>query len=257
MCTLLLAYRAHPRYPLVLLANRDEYYQRPTARASFWEDAPQLFGGRDLLHGGTWLGITTTGRIAALTNYRDPADLVRHGLSRGRLVSGFLKGAGEAEEYLECLKEAGPFGGYNLLVGMPRRLHCYSSKTDEAVLLEPGIHGLSNRLLNTPWPKVVRGKQALKHALTAGEPDLEGLFAILSDRTRPPDDQLPDTGVGLELERLLSPIFIESERYGTRSSSVLMVRHDGEARFVERSLEGGRWSDAAVTMDWSAVLNGE
>ncbi|BCG45977.1 hypothetical protein GEOBRER4_n0752 [Citrifermentans bremense] len=258
MCTLLLAYRAHPRYPLVLLANRDEYYQRPTARASFWEDAPQLFGGRDLLHGGTWLGITTTGRIAALTNYRDPADLVRQGLSRGRLVSGFLKGVEDAEGYLECLRAAaGPFGGYNLVVGTPMRLHCYSSKTDEAVQLEPGIHGLSNRLLNTPWPKVVRGTQALKRALGAGEPDLEELFAILADRTHPPDDQLPDTGVGLELERLLSPIFIESERYGTCSSSVLLVGRDGEARFVERSLEQGRWSEAAVTMDWSAVLNGE
>ena len=258
MCTLLLAYRAHPLYPLVLLANRDEYYQRPTARASFWGDAPQLFGGRDLLHGGTWLGITTTGSIAALTNYRDPADLVRHGLSRGRLVSGFLKGAGDAEEYLECLREAaGPFGGYNLLVGTPCRLHCYSSKTDEAVLLEPGVHGLSNRLLNTPWPKVVRGKQALERSLAAGDPELEDLFAILSDRTHPPDDQLPDTGVGLELERLLSPIFIESERYGTRSCSVLLVGRDGEARFVERSFEGGRSSDVAVTMDWSAALKGE
>lgn len=257
MCTLLLACRAHPRYPLVLLANRDEYYERPTAQASFWEDALQVFGGRDLLHGGTWLGITTTARIAALTNYRDPADLVRHGLSRGRLVSGFLKGTGDSEEYLECLREAaGPFGGYNLLVGTPKRLSCYSSKTDRAVILEPGIHGLSNRLLDTPWPKVVRGKKALEQALLAADPDLEELFAILSDRTHPPDEELPDTGVGLELERLLSPIFIESERYGTRSCTVLLVDKDGEARFVERSLEGGRVSEAAVTMDWSGAMAG-
>ena len=252
MCTLLLAFRAHPRYPLVLAANRDEYYQRPTAAAAFWEDAPQLFAGRDLVHGGTWLGITSTGRISALTNYREPVDLVRHGPSRGRLVSGFLQGEGEAGGYVARVRNSpAPFGGYNLLMGEKDDLCCYSSKTDELVPITPGIHGLSNHLLDTPWPKVVRGRDALAHLLAAGRLSHQDLFAILADRTRPPDEQLPDTGVGLEMERLLSPIFIESERYGTRCSSVLVVDSDWQASFVERSFDGGTMRESSVVFDWS------
>ena len=252
MCTLLLAFRAHPRYPLVLAANRDEYYQRPTAAAAFWEDAPQLFAGRDLVHGGTWLGITSTGRISALTNYREPVDLVRHGPSRGRLVSGFLQGEGGAGGYVACVRNAPtPFGGYNLLMGERDDLCCYSSKTDELVPITPGIHGLSNHLLDTPWPKVTRGKDALVRLLTADRFSHQDLFAILADRTHPPDEQLPDTGVGLEMERLLSPIFIESERYGTRCSSVLVVDSDWQACFVERSFDGGTVRESSVVFDWS------
>jgi len=253
MCTLLLALRAHPRYPLILAANRDEYYQRPTAGAALWQDAPQLFAGRDLVHGGTWLGITSTGRISALTNYRQPADLVSHGgPSRGLLVSGFLQGEGGAKEYVASLRNsAAPFGGYNLLMGGRDELFCYSSKSDELVRIAPGIHGLSNHLLDTPWPKVTRGKDALAGLLAAGRFSHHDLFAILADRTRPPDEQLPDTGVGLELERLLSPIFIESERYGTRCSSVLLVESDWRATFVERSFDGAAVRESSVSFDWS------
>lgn len=252
MCTLLLALLAHPRYPLVLAANRDEYYQRPTAAAAFWDDAPQLFAGRDLVHGGTWLGITGSGRLAALTNYREPADLARHGPSRGRLVSGFLKGEGSAEEYVACVRNsAAPFGGYNLLMGEKDALCCYSSKTDRLVPITPGIHGLSNHLLDTPWPKVARGRDALARLLAAGRFSHRDLFAILADRTRPADEQLPDTGVGIEMERLLSPVFIESERYGTRCSSVLMVDSDWQASFVERSFDGGTVRESSVVFDWS------
>lgn len=252
MCTLLLALQAHPRYPLVLAANRDEYYQRPTAPAAFWDDAPQLFAGRDLVHGGTWLGITAAGRISALTNYREPADLARHGPSRGRLVSGFLKGGGCAEEYVACLRNSeAPFGGYNLLMGDKDDLCCYSSKTGRILPVTPGIHGLSNHLLDTPWPKVTRGKDALASLLAAGACSNDDLFAILADRTHPPDDQLPDTGVGIEMERLLAPIFVAGERYGTRCSSVLVVDSDWQASFVERSFDGGTVRESSVVFDWS------
>lgn len=251
MCTLLLALRAHPRYRLILAANRDEYYQRPTAPASFWSDAGELYGGRDLVHGGTWLGITTTGRIAALTNYRDPADLVRHGPSRGRLVSGFLKGSGRPEQFVDSVRRSGAhFGGYNLLMGEKDDLWCYSSRTEELLRIEPGIHGLSNHLLDTPWPKVVRGKDALSRALAGDTVAPEDLFDTLADTTRPPDADLPDTGVGLEFERLLSPIFIESERYGTRCSTVILVDNEGTGVFVERSF-GEAPGEVAIEFDWS------
>lgn len=250
MCTLLLALHAHPRYRLIIAANRDEYYHRPTAPAAFWDDAPQLFGGRDLVHGGTWLGITTTGRIAALTNYRDPSDLNRHGPSRGRLVSGFLKGTGGASEYIGCVRSSGAaFGGYNLLMGERDDMGCYSSRTGELVPVTPGIHGLSNHLLDSPWPKVLRGKDALGRLLAADRFSLEEFFAILTDRTHPPDDQLPDTGVGLELERMLSPIFIESERYGTRCSTVITVDNDGRGMFVERSF-GDTPGEVSLEFNW-------
>ena len=252
MCTLLLAYRAHPRYRLILAANRDEFYRRPTAAAAYWEEAPHLFAGRDLVHGGTWLGITTGGRIAALTNYRDPHAVSKHGPSRGRLVSGFLEGTGGGDAYIEGLRqEDAPYSGYNLLVGEKDRLYCYSNRTDQTVRITPGIHGLSNHLLNTPWPKVERGKKALARVLGGSRFSTEDLFAVLADTTKPPDDQLPDTGVGLEMERLLSPIFIASESYGTRCSSLLLVDNEGKATFVERSFDGSAPSETGVSLDWS------
>ncbi|MBJ6799650.1 NRDE family protein [Geomonas propionica] len=252
MCTLLLAYQAHSRYRLVLAANRDEYYQRPTLPAHFWDDAPHIFAGRDLVHGGTWFGVTATGRIAALTNYRDPSDLHRHGpSSRGQLVSGFLADDADADEYLAGLRESGiPYGGYNLLVGDSERLSCYSNKSDLVLPIEPGIHGLSNHLLDTPWPKVSRGKDCLAGVLSREDFTTEELFALLFDETHPRDEELPDTGVGLELERMLSPIFIKSAQYGTRCSTVLLVDHEGKATFIERTFEGGVAKESQAQFQW-------
>ncbi|GFO63105.1 NRDE family protein [Geomonas paludis] len=252
MCTLLLAYRAHPQYRLVIAANRDEYYLRPTHPAHFWEDAPHIFAGRDLVHGGTWLGVTATGRIAALTNYRDPSDLHRHGpSSRGQLVSGFLAQEAGAEEYLARLRESGvPYGGYNLLVGDSERLFCYSNKNDRVLPIAPGIHGLSNHLLDTPWPKVRCGKDGLARILSRQSLSAEELFALLADQTHPPDQELPDTGVGLELERMLSPIFITSAQYGTRCSTVLLVDATGKATFIERSFEGEVTTERQAQFQW-------
>lgn len=254
MCTLLLAFDAHPRYRLVLAANRDEFYNRPTASAAFWQDAPHLFAGRDLVHGGTWLGVTTTGRIAALTNYRDPQSIKPHGPSRGHLVTDFLAGAAAPGEYAEAARAKGStYNGYNLVVGDARRLLHYSNKSDQITRLDSGIHGVSNHLLDTPWPKVVRGKAGLARVLAADDFSPEDLFAVLADTTRAPDDLLPNTGVGLELERLLSSIFIASERYGTRSSTVLLVDRNLQATFIERTFNGGKLSDVRMEFDWSGV----
>lgn len=251
MCTLLVAYEAHPRYRLILAANRDEFYQRPTAAAGFWQEAGDVFAGRDLVHGGSWLGVTGSGRIAALTNYRQ-GTAGAHGQSRGHLVSEYLKGELSAQEYLETLRgNTAGYSGYNVVLGDTDRLYCYSNKNDEIIRIEPGVHGLSNHLLNTPWPKVVRGKEALARALEQEKVSREELFAILADSTKAPDEQLPDTGVGLELERLLSSIFISSERYGTRSSTILLVDRQHQATFVERSFDQGRSRDAEISFDWS------
>lgn len=252
MCTLLVAYEVHPRYRLILAANRDEFYERPTAAAAYWGEAPHLFAGRDLVHGGSWLGVTRAGRIAALTNFRAPQEAGKHRPSRGHLVSEFLKEEITPEEYVERLRGNGvAYSGYNLILGDTDRLYYYSNKSDEFLRIGPGVHGLSNHLLNTPWPKVVRGRESLIRLLESGDFCTEDIFAILADRTQAPDEQLPDTGVGLETERLLSSTFITSERYGTRSSTLLLVDHELQAAFVERSFDPGGARDTRACFDWS------
>ncbi len=241
MCLILLAVDAHPSYRLILAANRDEYFNRPTAPAAFWDDAPDLLAGRDLKSGGTWLGVTRTGRIAAITNYRDPRREKRDAPSRGHLVSGFLTGVMSTEEYLAFLeREGSAYNGFSLIFGEPGRLSFFSNHGEGPLSLEPGIHGLSNHLLDTPWPKVSRGREALARVVARGETvHPEGLFAILADRTVAPDELLPDTGVGIELERLLSPLFTSTPLYGTRSSTVILVDREGRADFCERTFNGG------------------
>jgi len=247
MCLILFAWRAHADFPLLLAANRDEFYERPSAPAAFWDDAPGLLGGRDLKEGGTWLGITRTGRVAALTNYRDPATFRKEAPSRGHLVSEYLRGRETPEDYLRRLEaHAGRYNGFSLIVGDAAGLHFFSNRGGRQPVAR-GIHGLSNRLLNTPWPKVERGKGALAALLRGrGGPSPEALLDILADRTRPPDGQLPETGVGLEWERVLSPLFIESPVYGTRSSTALMIDRQGEATLVERVFNGGSRPPATV-----------
>jgi len=238
MCLILLAWKADGDYPLVLAANRDEFYDRPSAAADFWEEDPDLLAGRDLQEGGTWLGMTRTGRVAALTNYRDPASLKAGAPSRGRLVVDYLRGRENPAAYLDGIAPAGGYNGFNLLVGNPDELFCFSNRGGRH-RVEPGIHGLSNRLLDTPWPKVERGKEALAALLKKGKPTPEKMLDLLADQSRPPEGSLPDTGVGLEWERILSPLFIVSPVYGTRSSTVLLVDRSGEVTFVERTFNNG------------------
>lgn len=237
MCLLLLAVDTHPRYALVLAANRDEYFDRPTADAAFWPEAPHVVAGKDRRAGGTWLGVTRGGRIAAITNYRDPASLKSDAPSRGHLVSRFLLGEDAPMAYLENLSAEGPrYNGFNVVVGDGDGLYWYSNRSGEILRLTAGVHGLSNRLLDTPWPKVVRGRRLLQDILSSGdELDPEAFLELLLDRTSPGDESLPETGVGLEWERILSPIFIASAVYGTRSSTVLIQDRQGRVTFVERS----------------------
>lgn len=236
MCLILIAHGAHADFPLVIAANRDEYYQRPTARAAFWQDHPHILAGRDLECMGTWLGVTRTGRFAALTNFRDPRVRKTDAPSRGQLVSEFLMSDQEPRDYLgKVAIEAPRYNGFNLLAGGADGVFYLSSLTGVVEAVPSGIHGLSNHLLDTPWPKVERGKQRLQAALADG-PDAEALLDLLHDREPAPASELPDTGIGVELERVLSPALIVSPQYGTRSSTALLFGADGSVHFAERTI---------------------
>ncbi len=237
MCLLLLAVQKHPDYKLVLAANRDEYYDRPTAPATFWEEAPHLLAGKDLRAGGTWLGITKNGRIAAITNYRDPASIKTKAPSRGKLVSGFLLGQQSPEHFLEGLApEKERYNGFNLIIGEGDQLYWFSNRGEGVHKLSPGIYGLSNRLLDTPWPKLTRSKEAMDHLISNEKnPSADALFQMLLDRTVAGDEQLPDTGVGIDWERILSPIFITSPTYGTRSSTIILIDRQDRVTFTEKT----------------------
>jgi uncharacterized protein with NRDE domain len=239
MCFIVFAYQVHPSYRFIAAANRDEYYQRPTSPADFWKETPQILAGRDLKEGGTWMGVTRGGKFAAITNYRDPSTLKKDAPSRGRLVSDFLAGSESAASYIGNISRQGQkYNGFNLVCGDLRDLFVYSNR-GSIEKLEPGIYGLSNHLLDSPWPKVTRGKDSLTEAIQKKGTDLEkALFSILSSRKKAPDPKLPSTGIGLEMERLLSPIFIESPGYGTRSSTVLLMARNKWVKFVEKVFDG-------------------
>jgi uncharacterized protein with NRDE domain len=237
MCLILLAHRVHPRFPLILAANRDEAYARPAARPAFWDDHPDIYGGRDLDRGGSWLAMTRSGKIAAVTNYRNalaPRDAPR---SRGDLVREYLAGNGDAASYLKSVESRGDqYNGFILIAGDVEALHWLSNRGPGAARIPPGVHGLSNHLLNTPWPKIERSKRALESLLDADEATLTaGLFRILADRSVAADHELPDTGVGLQRERELSANFISGDRYGTRASTVILTADDGNVTFIERA----------------------
>lgn len=237
MCLILVAWQAHPEFPFVLAANRDEFFARRSASADFWTDQPQLLAGRDLEAGGTWLGMTRSGRFAALTNFRDPGSHKPQAPSRGKLVADFLTGDADIDAYLDTLNPA-EYNGFNLLLGagagQNRQLVAFSNISNKRHTLAPGVYGLSNHLLDTPWPKVGAGKTALAAALTA-LPDESRLSGLLRDDTVHPDQALPATGVSLEWERLLSAAFIHSPDYGTRCSTVIKIDAKHTASFDEQT----------------------
>lgn len=242
MCLIALAYRCHPRYPLIVAANRDEFYQRPSAPAAFWTDHPHVLAGKDLEHQGTWLGITADGRFSAITNYRDPAAIKANAKSRGEIVSNFLYGQQAPAEYLTKVDLAkNEYNGFNLIAGDSSGLYYYSNRTGVIKTVEPGIHALSNHLLDTPWPKVEKIKADLGLYLeNTAIIDEEQLFSLLADAKRPADDKLPATGVSLDWERLLSAIYIEGENYGTRCSTIILQDKSGHVRFIERTKPSNR-----------------
>lgn len=241
MCLIAFNTNQHEKYKLIMIANRDEFYSRPTASAEFWEDYPYILGGRDLESFGTWMGISQGGRIASLTNYRDPTLEKKRRTSRGDIVADYLIGTETTEDYLTELNDsANDYNGYNLILGTADQLYYYSNQIDHPYALEAGTYGLSNHLLNTSWPKVTSIKNKLDAYLNANSVvDANDLFRILVDKTKAEERYLPNTGVSKELEKQLSPIFIQSENYGTRASTVLLIDYDNKVNFIERTFDSG------------------
>lgn len=232
MCLILVAWQVHPDHPLVVAANRDEFFARPTAVAGRWQDAPQVIAGRDLEAGGTWLGISDGGRFAAVTNVREPGRPAGS-LSRGKLTADFLTGRDSPADYAAAIDGAA-YAGFNLLLGDGRELWYASNRIDAPRRLSPGIYGVSNHLLDTPWPKLAAAKRRFADAL-AGLPEEAAFFSLLADDEIVPDEHLPATGVSLEWERMLSAVFVRSPAYGTRASTLLRFDASGRGRLRERS----------------------
>jgi len=245
MCLINFQFQEHPNYKLIVAANRDEFYNRPTAPAHFWEDNPTILAGRDLLQMGTWLGITQNGRFAALTNYRDPAHMTNDKTSRGEIISNYLAGNESPEDYLASLNvKKEEYNGFNLIIGTPDQLLYYNNIEGDIVDISSGTHGLSNHFLNTPWPKVTNGKKNL-HDYVMNQEIVQPneLFEILSNAEIAEDLSLPNTGIDIELERQLSPLFISTKGYGTRCSTVVLVDKENNVTFVERTYENGEFKD--------------
>jgi len=235
MCLIFLSFRNHPTYKLIVAANRDEFYERKTEAAHYWKDKPEILAGRDLVACGTWMGMTTKGKLALLTNYRDPKNIDPHAPSRGLLVSDYLDGRDRPEHYLHAVNDGEKeYNGFNIIVGGINELWYYSNYTHAIEELTPGFYGLSNHLLDTPWPKVVRGKEKLKDILAQSTIRPEQLLEVLYDETLAPEGELPDTGLTLEREKALSSMFIKTPNYGTRCTTVVLVDHANEVTFVER-----------------------
>ncbi len=238
MCLIVIAWRAHTEIPSLVAANRDEYHARPTAAAHWWTDRTDILAGRDLVAGGTWIGITRSGRFAAVTNYRDPAAGRPDAPSRGSLVRSFLESSASVADGLATLRKVGAdYNGFSLLFSDGERLGVYENVRGEGRELGPGVFGLSNHLLDTPWPKVTIAKSQLLDALRDGV-DTQSVLAFLRDETPAPDEQLPRTGVDLQTERLLSSVFIRSADYGTRSSTLISIDRSRRVRFDEWSWDG-------------------
>ena len=237
MCLIAFALDHHPRYSLVLSANRDEFLHRETEPAGFWRDAPHLLAGRDRLAGGTWLGVTTGGKLAAVTNYRDPRIQVADPPSRGMLVADYLRDESmtPADLRAHLLSRGDSYDGFNLIYGTISELHYFTNRGGSSGPITPGIHALSNHLLDTRWPKLVEAKSRLEAILQQDEPAVVELFRAMADPAPFADELLPDTGIGPEFERFLSPIFIKGERYATRSTSVIFVSRSGEVTFCEQN----------------------
>lgn len=247
MCLIVFALEYHPKYRLVLAANRDEYFARPTLPAGYWPDNPSILAGRDLQLGGTWMGVTTTGRLAAITNYRDPEWQVPNPSSRGLVVADYLTGHLPPADFLEFLKLRGHrYGGFNLLFGDSSGMFYYSNRSDTENVVPPGVHGLSNHLLDTPWPKVTSAKERLEALLNSDTEEPEEYFAALADETPFPDDTLPDTGVGIKRERLLSSIFVTSRTYGTCFTTLIFIDKENGLRFIERNHDQQRSSSTTT-----------
>ncbi len=250
MCLILLAWRVRPDYPLVLAANRDEFHQRVAAPAAWWS-SPRILAGRDLSAGGTWLAVTPDGRFAALTNYREPSRQRADAPSRGSLPVRLLTQRLPAAQQLQELQRiAGDYNGFNVLFSDATQAAVFESVIGRGRVLEPGVYGLSNHVLDTPWPKVITAKAALASALTQ-LPEEHALLELLRDDRAADDRELPRTGLTLDWERLLSSAFVRSPTYGTRCSTIVLIDRHGRARFTETTWNADGSFSSQVNYQWN------
>lgn len=242
MCLITFAYKKHPKYELILAGNRDEFYGRPTRAARFWTDEghPDILAGKDLEAGGTWLGIHKDGRWGALTNYRDPTVIKEDPPSRGELVINYLTSDSSAIEYLQSLSSsAQDYNGFNLLLWDSGHFYHFSNQSKRMTIIEPGIHGISNALLDTSWPKLNKANNKMEDLISSENINKDELFDLLMDQTKAEDEDLPVTGIPRDLEKAISPIFIKTENYGTRCSTLLLIDKNGNVDFTERIFKPG------------------
>lgn len=242
MCLIAFSYKVHPSYPLIIVANRDEFYDRPTAAAHFWEDEPEILAGRDLRQQGSWMGVSKNGRFAAITNYRDPRLPETGQLSRGEIVRLFLTTTDSTDSFIQSLRaKRDLYGGFNVLLYDGKDMHHYNNIYDEHRIVESGIHGVSNATFNTPWPKVNAAKRVLKNALDQDPIEVNTLVSLLANVEIAQDEVLPNTGVGIHLERSLSAQFVKLPNYGTRCSTAIVFHNNEEIDFLERTYENGKF----------------
>ena len=244
MCLIILAHQIKPHLPLIVMANRDEFFKRPTESAAFWKPksaAPEILAGKDLEADGTWLGITRNGKFAAVTNIREPSHKVRNPISRGQLPLEFLISKKSPINFATELTAKFPdYDGFNLLLADKNSLIYLNSSTQSISELQPGIYGLSNGLLDANWPKINRGRKKLRNLINKEiNATTDSLISIMSDRNAAPDEFLPNTGIPLELERKLSSSFVTiPERcYGTLCSTAVIISNDGLTKFDEQSFD--------------------
>ena len=235
MCLIFLSYHQNPKYPLIVLANRDEFFERPTEAASFW-DGNKVLAGKDLEAGGSWLGITRKGSMAMITNYRDMTNIKPKAPTRGKLVSDFLRGDLNTKHYLLGLDQSADFyNGYNIILGTLKDPWYYSNYQKKIYQLGTGLYGLSNELLDSPWPKVQKGKSELSELFLNDSLQIDALFEQMRNSEQGPEAELPDTGIGLAMEKILSPMFIKTEGYGTRCTTLITLDNSGNVYFEERT----------------------
>lgn len=237
MCLIAFSVDENPKYKVILAANRDEFYNRPTRKAQYWEKEgfPNILAGKDLEAGGTWMGINKNGKWAALTNYRDPKNIKENAPSRGDLVLEYLKNDLDADSYIEKIKlHSNSYNGFNILLGKGSDILHFSNENDMVSKISPGIHGVSNALLDTSWPKLNAAKEDLKQVTLNEDFDTEDLFRLLKNDAKAPDENLPSTGIPYEWEKAISSVFIKTENYGTLCSTLLLIDHHGKAEFIER-----------------------
>lgn len=239
MCLLAFSYKQHPNYPFILVANRDEFFQRPTTALAAWQDSPHIVGGRDSLAGGSWLAASSTGKLAAVTNHRDGTRAVDpNARSRGHLISNFLNGDASAFEYYQQLQPiANQFSGFNLILLDQSGLFYLSNRSDNNQQLKQGLYGLSNAFLDSPWPKTVALKQRLQTQLDQQQLNSSLLLPLLRDSQTAHDDELPETGISKTREKQLSSCFINTGDYGTRASTAVYLDTEGKLTIAEQSFD--------------------